>query len=263
MESGIIVFVIVMVLWGSIAGLRHEHAGEIYLIWYLFSLFFCIFLLLHLVAVGSGVDLALALGPQWEAPLRFVYDCLTDLAGELAIVGSLLAVSIGPQLMAYILSGVSGSARPPQFVREITHYAILSLVKFLAVWSSIILSDVAARLLLGQPGDVTLVIQGLGLVTTAFAVADTKRKYLDRQFRIGMSIVPGCVALVDSPWLREQASKLHRQCIRHASGVVGGQLDAVTADAEWKHDGRFLAVTVKGPVFRWIRGVGRRLFPER
>jgi hypothetical protein len=49
----------------------------------------------------------------------------------LAVVGLVVV----PQLLSYVLSGLSGSASRPVFVSQITNVAVWSLVKFLAALS--------------------------------------------------------------------------------------------------------------------------------
>nr|WP_157872580.1 hypothetical protein [Bradyrhizobium sp. ORS 278] len=110
---------------GSLA-LRERHSRELYILWYIFSGFFLVFLAVEVRALHSGKDI-LDLFGQYD----YIYLALTDFDDELLFASGLLYLGVGPQILAYVLAGLFGCASPPQFVRKIGSAAILSLVKFL------------------------------------------------------------------------------------------------------------------------------------
>lgn len=129
------------ILIPAASAISQRHAGELYLLWYLFSLFFLLFFALNFAAGWSHQELRDFLGN-----FAFVYDWLTDASGELLFAGAVIYLGIGPQLLTYLLSGLFGAASPPKFVHRIRTVAILSLVKFLMGVSGIALAEAFAEL---------------------------------------------------------------------------------------------------------------------
>jgi hypothetical protein len=113
---------------------------------------------------------------------------LTNGHHELALVATILIVTIAPQLLNYILSGFAGCATTPRLVWQFEKIAIWSLIKFLAAFGGL---SVAGALgvyangknylydeasgqnfyLYGYGGYVDDLLWGVGAVTLAFVVA--------------------------------------------------------------------------------------------
>ncbi|UVO31719.1 hypothetical protein [Bradyrhizobium arachidis] len=76
---------------------------------------------------------------------RFFYhkgkEYLTDTRAELGLVATLLIVTIAPQLLNYILAGLSGCAAAPRYVWQFEKIAIWSLIKFLAAFGGVLIAD--------------------------------------------------------------------------------------------------------------------------
>lgn len=125
--------------------ISRKYPRELYAIVYVFSVVFMLFLALNLAAEWSGKELKELLGR-----FAFAYEWLTNVEDELLLVGGVLYLGIGPQLMTYILLGPFGSASAPIFIRQIATTAILSLVKFLVGLGAVTLSEDLAHLLLGK-----------------------------------------------------------------------------------------------------------------
>jgi hypothetical protein len=150
----------------AIVFLRKRHPGEVYLIWYVISFLFILFLGLDIIAQNNNVTLTATCG-SYESICKTVYDYLTDFDGEVKLLIAILALAIVPQFLAYILSGLSGSASAPKFVSAVTKYALWSLIKFSAAFAGILLADATARLYFGKP----VVLRDFGLVVFFISVA--------------------------------------------------------------------------------------------
>jgi hypothetical protein len=64
-------------------------------------------------------------------------DYLTNTHAELGLVAIILIVTIAPQLMNYILAGLSGCAATPRYVCQFEKIAIWSLIKFSAAFGGV------------------------------------------------------------------------------------------------------------------------------
>lgn len=205
---------ITAVMASAIAGLRRDHAREIYAIWYLFSLALSIFFVLNLLAAGSGVALTDVLGPAWARSMSRIYDALTNLRDELWLVGGFVFLAIVPQIVAYILSGPSGSSSPPILVRHVSTAAFLSVVKFLALWSGIVAARPIAMLALGGPVPPHDFQQPFVTLALSFVLANAERHYLDELRYV--TIFPGLRATVRAPSAENMLYRLHVWFTRHA-----------------------------------------------
>jgi hypothetical protein len=76
---------------------------------------------------------------------------LVDINGEVGFISIILVVIIIPQVLAYLLSGISGSASAPVIVRRITEFAIWSTIKFLSIVSAFLFSGIVVGLQGGFP----------------------------------------------------------------------------------------------------------------
>jgi hypothetical protein len=130
----------------SALALSRKHPRELYLLWYIFSFFFLLFLALNLIAMLKGQELNDLLGQ-----FAFVYGYLTNDQDELLLVTAVVYLGIGPQLLSYLLSGPFGCATSPLFIRQIQAVAILSLAKFGMGLSGITLAAALASLFFCKP----------------------------------------------------------------------------------------------------------------
>ncbi|MDH6258863.1 hypothetical protein [Bradyrhizobium sp. BR13661] len=190
--------------------LRRQHAGELYLIWYINSLFFLLFLALEIVAAKNGAPLTRVCGP-YEAICASIHDYLTNARDELILVGAIVGVFIGPQLLTYLLAGISGAAIAPKFVWHIEQFVVWSLIKFIAALAGILSATPFAKLLTQRPFEISAFLPGLILITTAFGGAaahfglQAKREAVSRQL-VGPK----------PSWPIRQAVRLHNYFTRNA-----------------------------------------------
>lgn len=115
---------------------------EINVIWYAFSLVFVVWWCLNTAMALSGIEPPEEGGPpQPPTPWLYFYSeaekYLSDLNAELSLVASIIIIAIAPQLLTYVLSGLSGCASTPRFVWQFGRIAIWSLVKFLAAFGGL------------------------------------------------------------------------------------------------------------------------------
>jgi hypothetical protein len=161
-------FVALVTLCSCIFYMRYQYAAEIYLIWYIFSLFFLVFLVINLVAEKKHVPIANVFGTSL---FEVVYSTLTDIDSEISLVAGTVALVIGPQLLTYVLSGLSGSASPPVFVGRIQTIAAWSLIKFLAGVGGILIAQLLVKLLSEKPISKQELIAAIFPLSFAFLIA--------------------------------------------------------------------------------------------
>jgi hypothetical protein len=190
--------------------LRKQHAGELYLIWYFNSFFFFLFFTLEVVAAKNNIRLTEVCGP-YEDSCKFIYDYLTNAKNELILIGAIAGVFIGPQLLTYILAGVSGVAIAPKFVWHIERFVVWSLIKFIASLAGIRSATPFAKLTTHQPVELAEFLPGLLFIAAAFGWANIhfdlheQREAFSRQ-----------LSKSQPSWHIRQVIKLHRFLTRNA-----------------------------------------------
>jgi hypothetical protein len=123
----------------AIGFLRKRHSGEIFLIWYLFSFFF-------ILVTGLGISgnyptqTTSVICGSYKETCAEIFTLFINVDDELFFVGTLAALAIIPQILTYILSGLSGSARSPTGLWHIEKFAIWSFIKVSACYSGAIVS---------------------------------------------------------------------------------------------------------------------------
>jgi hypothetical protein len=175
-----------MIAW-SIDLLRAaRRIAEINVVWYTFSLVFVIFWCLNLAAAWGFIELprethaGLVDLEPWTRPYFYMKakDYLTDIKAELALIAAVIIIAILPQLMTYVVSGLSGCASTPRFVLQFEKIAIWSLIKFLAALGGFVTADALdASYFLGKPfkdstlSRTELLALGWGHLALAFGIA--------------------------------------------------------------------------------------------
>jgi hypothetical protein len=185
----ITVFLFLMI--GSVSNLRRHNSLEIFAIWYVFSLLLLIFLALYFFAEKSSQEITDLLGPSYTGILKLIYNSLTNVSAELLLVSAFVYIGIIPQLLTYLLSGLSGSASQPRFVRQIGIAAIWMLIKFMAALSGILLARPLADLLLGKTVPISGLVQGLGFISAAFTLAFFHHNFFDEDEELEYVVLPG------------------------------------------------------------------------
>jgi len=150
--------------------LREKHAGEIYLIWYINTFFFLLFLGIGVVAEKQNARLTEVCG-SYEWACNTVYDYLTDTRGEISLIIIGVGLAIGPQVLTYLLSGLSGAASAPKLVLQVETIAIWSFVKFTAGLGGILAAEPFARLLTGGKVEIVEFLPGPIYTLVAFSYA--------------------------------------------------------------------------------------------
>ena len=190
--------------------LRRQHAGELYLIWYINSFFFLLFFALEIVAIKNNTRLAAVCAP-YEATCAGIVDYLTNARDEMILIGAIVGVFVGPQLLTYVLAGMSGAAIAPKFVWHIEQFVVWSLIKFIAALAGIRSATPFARLVTHQPVEIGDFLPGLIFIAAAFGWAGvhfdlhTQREAFSRQLT---GKKPG--------WHIRQAVRIHNYFTRNA-----------------------------------------------
>src|SRR5262249_23664640 len=152
--------------------LRKKHAGEIYLVWYINTFFFLLFLGIGVAAEKQGTRLTEVCG-SYEDACKTIYDYLTNTRGETSLILIGVGLAIGPQVLTYLLSGLSGAASAPKFVLQVETIAIWSWVKFTAALGGILLAEPLARLVTGSKVEIVEFLPGPIYTIVAFSYAST------------------------------------------------------------------------------------------
>ena len=255
---GAVIFLLVLLV-GSIGELNRQHSGEIYAIWYVFSFFFLLFFALYLTAEREGKEVTDVLGPSSAETLKAVYNYLTNIEDELLLVAAVVYLAIAPQLLTYVLSGLSGSATAPVFVRQIRTIALWSLIKFLAGLSGILLAHALAELFLGK-GNLRDFLQGVGIIAIAFFIAQAQHGFFERELEI--PVLPGLRVHIRVLWLH----RIHDHFTRYYREPAKPS----APEREWQIDVPGLSFHLRGPVAintldllnLLTRPIGRRARPS-
>ena len=142
------------------AHLREHHGRHAYTLWYLFFLItYCgvgiyFFLdsigLIEFIGFPVGIIVKDSAGNivEYSAGTDFMRKVLLwylhvskDVNGELTVIFILLSAVIFPQILSFLISGLFGCGMPPILVSRVTKFAILSLIKFLCVFSALAMSE--------------------------------------------------------------------------------------------------------------------------
>jgi len=128
--------------------------AEINVIWYAFSLIFLAWWFLHLAMAWGFIELPwVDAEPNRATPSptpapwtgRYFYamahEYLTNTKAELALVAAVIVLAVAPQLLNYVLSGLSGCATTPPLVWQFEKIAIWSLIKFLAAFGGVFVAE--------------------------------------------------------------------------------------------------------------------------
>jgi hypothetical protein len=242
MAGYVTIAVVLVLLLASISGLARQHSHEIYAIWYVFSFFFLLFFFLYYYAEQTGIEVTDVFGDSSAESLRVIYNYLTDVNDEFRLVAALVYLAIGPQLLTYLLSGLSGSANPPMFVRQIGMIATWSVIKFMAALSGILLSHLLAKILFGMQADKFEFVQGFGTISAAFIFAFMQHEYLEREFEF--SFMPGFRVHIRVPMLL----KIHEFFTRYRRQPDMSPGAEKTGEREWRLNTRWFTFHLRGPV---------------
>lgn len=160
-------FLFALVLIGSNLVLREKHPHEVYVIWLVFSFMFSIFLPLAYIAERSHIEV-IDVCKLYRPTCKTIYDTLTDFHDEVTFILIFTAVTIAPQVLAYLLSGLWGTATAPKYVWAIKQTAIWSFIKFVAGLGSILMAQALAKVFTGKAVGLNDFLPAIGYIAAAF-----------------------------------------------------------------------------------------------
>jgi hypothetical protein len=156
---------------------RKKNPGAIYLILYIFSFSFLLFMTLNMAAWTKGLRLAQLCG-TYEASCQAVYGSLTKIEDELYLLATVAGLVLGPQILTYLLSGIFGAAQSPRFVEQTRKFVLWSYVKFNACLSGIQLASGLSKVITKADvflGDLVIASLWLGLSFAYVFVESSER----------------------------------------------------------------------------------------
>lgn len=121
--------------------LSRSHSSDVRIVWYLFSLSLVVSLGVSIWALNYGaLDSAGKYQGNAGMILKKLVDLVMDIEADFIVFGGIVAIVVLPQFLAYILSGLSGSATSPRFVKGSTIFFVWSIVKSLAVAAGVVVA---------------------------------------------------------------------------------------------------------------------------
>lgn len=191
--------------------LRNKYPHEAYVIWLVFSFLFSIFLPLAFIADRSTyTDLADVCG-SYRATCTSIYSTLTNVNEELELVAIFAAITIAPQILAYFLAGVWGTATAPQYVWAIRQTAVWSFIKFEAGLGGIFMAQALAKFLTGGVVGAADFVPAFNFTATSFVYAlwhsqigDAWDRYYNKHF----------LGNETKPWYIQAIICFHKKCTR-------------------------------------------------
>ena len=128
------------VSWYSIRQLRKDHGGDVRVVWYLFSLTLVITCEIASWAVSNGVLNEHGFEGELGAFLEKLLITMLNLEASLIFVLSIAGLIVLPQLIGYLLSGLSGCAGTPFLIEGSLSFLAWGLVKSFSVCGGIVIS---------------------------------------------------------------------------------------------------------------------------
>lgn len=150
--------------------MRKRHPHEVYTIWLAISFFFTVILGAGIIALRNDIGLAEVCG-TYKHECEKLYEVMTNEEDELKLVGVFVAITIIPQLLAYFLSALSGSATAPRYVSTIQQAAAWSLIKFVAGIGGGLTGLTVATLIVRGSVEIINIVPGPVLIAVAFCLA--------------------------------------------------------------------------------------------
>ena len=139
-DSVMTTVVVTVIICGSVAiyffihKLRlNHHTGEIYVLWYTFSLALCI--------ASAAIIYVDHFNSALEETMREALYSLTSPAEELTLVVAAIVIAIVPQIISFLISGAFGCASRPRYVAAISEWLVYSVMKFGSVVAEVVLAE--------------------------------------------------------------------------------------------------------------------------
>jgi len=137
----VLVVLFFTVLIYSANTLKTNFGSDIRIVWYFFSLSFVITSLIALWAIGKGaIDNSGKFKGEIGEFLNNLMLGMLDINLSLYLILTIVIVILLPQIISYLLSGLSGTASKPVLIEESLSFVVWGLVKTFVVASGIIFS---------------------------------------------------------------------------------------------------------------------------
>jgi hypothetical protein len=118
----------------SVILLRQDHPGHVHTLWYLFFLItYCGIGIYYYLDSATGEGLL-------KTALTRALEMSSDTRNEVILLSTVVGAVVIPQILSFLISGLSGCGTPPILVLRSTQMAILSLIKFFCVFSALEMS---------------------------------------------------------------------------------------------------------------------------
>lgn len=140
LSAAFIFFVCLFVSWYSTKQLRQRHGGDIRVVWYFFSLSSVATFGIAWWAVSKGALNQNEFVGSFGESLKWILEFMLDLNTDLIVLLAIVSIITLPQLISYVLSGLSGCAATPFLIEGSLSFLIWGLVKSFAVCGGIIFS---------------------------------------------------------------------------------------------------------------------------
>lgn len=139
--AGIVLITLFVVGYTGLKLAKGHHGTDVRVVWYLFSLAVVVTWIAAAWASSCGaIDSQGGFQGEVGASLHALLKYMLDLDTDLKIFSALLAITLLPQLVSYLLSGPFGCASAPIFVGKAIQFFIWSIVKSFVVAAGIILT---------------------------------------------------------------------------------------------------------------------------
>jgi hypothetical protein len=190
--------------------LRQKHPHEVYVIWLVFSFLFSIFLPIAYIAETTHTDVD-GVCTTYLVTCAKIYEMLTDFDDEVKFLFIFAAVTVAPQVLAYLLAGVWGTATAPQYVWVVKQTAIWSFIKFVAGLGGILMAQALAKLFAGKVVGLNDFLPAVNYTAIAFAYATLNfwfRESWDKFYRNHF------LGDRPEPWYIRWLIVFHKKCTR-------------------------------------------------
>ncbi|MHB1332917.1 MAG: hypothetical protein ACYCY1_09990 [Sulfuriferula sp.] len=129
-----------LISWYSIRQLREKNGRDIRIVWYFFSLSWVATYGIAWWAVSKGALHQQGFQGGLGELLKKLLGIMLDLNADLIVLLAIVAIITLPQLIGYVLSGLSGCASAPFLIEGSLSFLVWGLIKSFSVCAGIILS---------------------------------------------------------------------------------------------------------------------------
>ncbi|MDR6676858.1 hypothetical protein [Pseudomonas oryzihabitans] len=167
----LIVSLIILLISGISYQLSKNNGSDIRIVWYFFSLTTLISFGIAWTAISIGAIKDGKFFGYYGDLISELITIMLDIKKDFIIVTSIASLIIVPQLSCYVLSGLSGNAKPPRLIQESLSFVVWSFIKTLVIGSAII-SSLGIMIMLGylsEPKKLAIELIAIGLYSLLLA----------------------------------------------------------------------------------------------